>query len=122
MARINTFSGGACEYHQIYPTRTYMKLDYVSSLLPLTACLGKICRLRYLGPKLTKSAIFSIFITYVRQAAGRGYSYFHLSPRLPYFRFFEFNCRIIHCRRIFCRYKYIAYQAASFPFFRISLQ
>ena len=42
-------------------SRIYVKLDNISSLLPQTACLGKICGPRYLGPKLTKSAIFSIF-------------------------------------------------------------
>ena len=36
----------------------YVKLDYISSFLPHTACLWKICRQRYLGPKL---AIFSFF-------------------------------------------------------------
>ena len=46
------------------PSRTYMKLDYISSLLPQTACLGKICGPRYLGPKLAKSAIFSIFFSF----------------------------------------------------------
>ena len=43
------------------PTRIYVKLDYISSLLPQTTCLGKIFGPRYLGPKLTKSAILRIF-------------------------------------------------------------
>ena len=38
-----------------------MKLDSILSLLPQTACLGKICGPRYLGPKFEKAAIFSIF-------------------------------------------------------------
>ena len=41
-----------------------VKRDYISSLLPQTACLEKICGLRYLGPKLAKSAIFSIFFSF----------------------------------------------------------
>ena len=64
MGKINTFFRGDRVSHWISPTRIYVKLDYISSLLPQTACLGKICGPRYLGPKLAKSAIFSIFFSF----------------------------------------------------------
>ena len=39
----------------------YVKLDYILDLMPPTEALGKICKPRYLGPKLTKPAFLSIF-------------------------------------------------------------
>ena len=42
-------------------SRIFVELDYISSLIPKNASLGKICAPRCLGPKLTKSAIVSIF-------------------------------------------------------------
>ena len=44
----------------------YSILDYVSGLLPKTACLGKICWPRYLDPKFIKSLIFSFFFLVFR--------------------------------------------------------
>ena len=64
MVSITALFGQAWPRHWISPIRTYVKLDYISSLLPQTACLGKICGPRYLGPKLAKSAIFSIFFSF----------------------------------------------------------
>ena len=61
---ISTFVHGACPRHTMCPTPIYVKLDYILSLLPQTACLGKICGPRYLGPKLAESAIFSIFFSF----------------------------------------------------------
>ena len=48
-----------------------VKLDYISSLTSQTACLGKICEPRDLGPKLTKSAIF-FFCIFFCQINWRG--------------------------------------------------
>ena len=62
--RISIFVGGGRPRHHIYPTRICVKLDDISSLLPQTGCLGKLCGPRYLGPKLAKSAIFSIFFSF----------------------------------------------------------
>ena len=61
MASISKFLSGACARHSKPPTRIYVKLNYISSSLPQTGCLGKICEPRYLSPKLAKTAIFSIF-------------------------------------------------------------
>ena len=64
VGRMTTFVSHVCLRQLISPTRMYVKLDYISSLLPQTACLGKICGPRYLGPKLAKSAIFSVFFSF----------------------------------------------------------
>ena len=56
----------------------YVKLAYISSLMPQTGGLGKICEPGYSGPKLTKLA-----------------SFYH------FFRFFKFNRQYIHFSRKF---------------------
>ena len=52
MGRINISLGHICACPQISPTRIYLKLDYILSLLPQAACLGKFFEPRYFGPKL----------------------------------------------------------------------
>ena len=75
-----------------------MKLDYISSLLPQTACLGKLCGPRYLGPKLAKSAIFDIF-----------------------FSFSNIPVELFILEENFCPFKFRSHQKASFPPFARSL-
>ena len=41
-----------------YPQLQYVKLDYILNLMPQTACLGKICGPRYVGPKIDKIGYF----------------------------------------------------------------
>ena len=64
--RIIYVFNGVCARHWMSPTRIYVKIDYIFSLLPQTICLGKIYGPRYLGPKLTKSAIFSLVFSVFR--------------------------------------------------------
>ena len=50
-----------CSYGVLRRRSQYVKLDYISSLMQQTACLGKICGPIYLGPKLAIFSIFSVF-------------------------------------------------------------
>ena len=95
--RIYTFLISACHRHTMSSTRIYVKLDHISSLMPQIASLGKICEPRYFGPKLAKSAIFSIF-----------------------FSFSNITVEIFILEENFCLHKCRAHQAASFPFFAIA--
>ena len=52
VASIWTFIVGALAHHTVSTAKIYVKLDYIASSLPQTACLGKICEPKYLGPKL----------------------------------------------------------------------
>ena len=51
MEKINEFFSGACWLHQIYPAHIYVKLDYISGLLPQTAFLKKNLWPEIFGPK-----------------------------------------------------------------------
>ena len=99
MRSFYTFLCGACRRHWISSSRIYGKLDYISSLLPQTPCLGKICGPRYLGPKLAKSAIFSIF-----------------------FSFSNITFEIFIFEENFWIHKYRTHQTASFGVFGMSLR
>ena len=75
------------------------KLDYISSLLPQTACLGYLRGPKYNSRKLTKSAIFGFF-----------------------FSFFNITLELFIVEEKFCLLKFRSHRAASFPIFVISLQ
>ena len=96
---IDTFFIDACARHTIPQTRICVKLDYISSLMPQTACLGKICGPRYLGPKLAKSAIFGNF-----------------------FSFSNITFEILILEEKFWPHKCRAHQSASFHVFGMSLR
>ena len=106
-----------------------MKLDYISSLLPQTGCLGKNLWVQIFGPKVDRVgflAFFRFFEFYCRTfvVEKKNLQAHILGPKLTeaaflgFFGFLEFNCRTLLVEE----HRHRANQATSFTFFVILLR